>query len=366
MNKLKIITVMLIFIGISINTNAQPSRAAVLPTGKKLIIQSAVHYGRNHSGCWEKPGGGSMATKGDNIRVWDLDNAATKRFTLVKSNEKGWYEIYIGDIKTSRIDVSGGKLRKGDNIQIWEKNGSKAQKFLFYHLGNGRYKIYTKNGKIINLKNQAAANGTNVQIWDDHAGLHNEWFILDASTKKAIKPNGSVITAEVALKGEKIPEGIYYIQSAMSYGRNNNGYMQFPGKTPNWYKAGNLMSIWNKDTNPNKKFHFAKNRNNAYYSITSGEYKYRKLALDCKGGKTDKGTPIQGWYKKNNNPAQQFYLKHLGNGRFKIYHKSGKVVCLKDNKNDNNGNKIHLWDNHNAITTEWYLINARTGKIYIP
>ena len=61
-----------------------------------------------------------------------------------------------------------------------------------------------------------------------------------------------------------------------------------------------------------------------------------------------------------------FYLKHLGKGRFKIFHRSGKVVCLNDNKNDGNGNKVHIWDNHGAISTEWYLINSASGKVYIP
>lgn len=356
-----VITVMIILLGISITTDAQPSRSALLPTGKKLIIQSAVHYGRSNKGCWEKPGGGTMAAKGDNIRVWELDNAPTKRFTLVRSNERGWYEIYIANIPTSRIDVSGNK-----NIGIWERNGGDHQKFLFKHLGNGRYKIYTKNGKIVNLENQGAGNGVNVQVWHDHDGLHNEWYLLDAYTRRPILPMGNEITHEVRLKGVKVPEGIYYIQSAMSYRRNNKGYLQFPGKTPVWYRKGNLMSIWNKDSNPNKKFHFEKKHNSAYYTITSGEHRYRRLALDCKDGKTYNGTRIQGWDISENNPAQQFYLKYIGNGRFKIYHKSGKVVCLKDNKNDNNGNAIHLWNDHNAITTEWYLINSVTGRAFIP
>ncbi|PWH82214.1 hypothetical protein DIT68_14000 [Brumimicrobium oceani] len=196
--------------------------------------------------------------------------------------------------------------------------------------------------------------------------MHNEWYLLDASTKKAIKPTESATTEAAALKGVKVPEGVYYIQSGMSYGRNDNGYLQFPGKNPDWYRKGNLMTIWNKDANPNKKFHFEKGHNSEYYTITSGEHQYRGIAMDCKGGKTDKGTPIHGWETNTNNAAQQFYLEHLGNGRFKIFHKSGKVVCLKDNKHNNNGNPVHLWDNHNAITTEWYLINSSTGKTFIP
>jgi len=349
-NLFTVITVMIMLMGISLTTKAQPSRYAVLPTGKKF-----------NKGCWEKPGGGSMAAKGDNIRVWSLDGAPTKRFTLVRSNERGWYEIYIANIPSSRIDVSGNK-----NIGIWERNGGDHQKFLFKHLGNGRYKIYTKSGKIVNLENEGAGNGVNVQVWHDHEGLHNEWYLLDAITGKAILPIGQATAPEVMLKGVRVPSAIYYIQSAMSFGRNNKGYMQFPGRAPEWYRKGNLMNIWTKDANPNKKFYFEKKRNSAYYTITSGEHRYRGIALDCKGGRTDKGTRLQSWTKSENNSAQQFYLKYLGNGRFKIYHKSGKVVCLKDNKNDNNGNPIHLWNDHSAITTEWYLINAVTGRAYMP
>ncbi len=358
-----IVTVMVMLFGISINTDAQPTRGAKLPTGKKFIIQSAVHYGRSGKGCWEKPGGGSMAGKGENIRIWNIDNAPTKRFTLVQSNESGWYEIYIGDIKTSRIDVSGGKLNKGDNVHIWERNRGKNQKFLFKHLGGGRYKIYTKNGRIINLKNQGAGNGTNVQIWNDHNGLHNEWYLLDNRTRKGILPIATTTTRSSRLVGVKVPEGIYQIQSAMSYGRSNKGYLHFPGS--NWYKQWISMSNWTNNNSPQTMFHFHKYHNNSYYTITAGKRKYRQLAMDCKGGKTSKGTPIHSW-KTHNGTSQQFSLKHLGNGRFKIYHRSGKVVCLKDNKHDNNGNKVHLWNDHNAITTEWYLINIATKQKFVP
>ncbi len=361
-NYFKIITVMIMLMGISIITDAQPTSGAKLPTGKKIIIQSAVHYGRGGGGCWEKPGGGSMAVKGDNIRVWDIDNAATKRFTLVESGGKGWYEIYIGNIKTSRIDVAGGKSANGTNVLIWEKNGKDNQKFLFKYLGYGRYKIYTKTGKIVNLKNYGAANGTNVQIWNDHDGLHNEWYLLDALTQRLIEPTGSTILDIVELKGVKITSDTYYIQSAMSYGRSNNGYLEFPGN--DWNKKGNMMGIWTKDSNPNKLFKFEKPRRSAYYNIRAA--RSNNGVIDCKGGRTDKGTPLQLWEIGDNNQAQQFYLKHLDNGRFKIYHKSGKVICLKDNRHDNNGNKVHLWDDHNAITTNWYLINAGTGKIFVP
>jgi len=170
---------------------------------------------------------------------------------------------------------------------------------------------------------------------------------------------------EVELKGEKVPDGIYYIQSAMSYGKSNKGFLEFPGKNPAWAKNGNAMDVWTKDDNPNKKFYFQKRIKSPYYNILSGEMKYRKFAIDCQGGKTSKGTVLQS-NQENYVVSQLFYLKHLGNGVFKIYNADGKIVALKTNQNNENGNKVHLWDDHNSTTAQWVLINAKTGQKYVP
>ena len=57
--------------------------------------------------------------------------------------------------------------------------------------------------------------------------------------------------------------------------------------------------------------------------------------VDCKGGGKSKGTPLHFW-SKHGGDSQKFYLKKLPNGSYKIYSKSGKVVCLQNNKTDNN------------------------------
>jgi hypothetical protein len=349
------------------STNAQPSMGAVLPTGKKVLIQSAVSFGRNNEGFWEKPGGGALASKGDNIRIWSLDGAETKRFTLLNSSRKGWYEITIGENPNARIDVSGGKFSNGSNIQIWEKNGTESQMFLFKHLGDGRYKIYTKDGKIVNLQTpNSSKNGNNVQLWSDNKDLHSEWYILDAATKKPILPVKNTVTAPAKLHGTAVPNGTYYVQSAMSYKRSNKGFMELPGKESEYYRKGNQLGIYTKDTNPNKLFYIKKNRETGYYKLFCGGKRLgADLAVDLKAGKAVKGTPAHSW-TINTGQGQDFFFKHLGGGRFKICPRTGGVLCLEDNKNDNNGNKVHVWDDHNAISTEWYLINKETGEIFIP
>jgi hypothetical protein len=167
---------------------------------------------------------------------------------------------------------------------------------------------------------------------------------------------------EVALKSVEIPVGTYHFQSVAAK-ELTKGFLEFPGKNPGWAKNGNKMGIWTKSTNPNKRFVFEKKRTNAYYTIVAETN--ANFAMDCKGKTRENGTAIQG-YSKHFGESQQFYLKHLGNGRFKIYHKSGLVVCLKDKNNTSNGNKIHLWSDHNAASTEWYLINANNGQRFIP
>ncbi len=349
------------------NTFAQSFTGSIMPTHKKFLIQSAISYNRNNEGFWERQGGGSSVNKGDNIRIWTLDGAETKRFTLVESSQKGYYEIICGPNTGYRVDVSGGKLsQNGTNIQIYTKNGTESQKFLFRHLGNGKYKIFTKEGLIVNLKTAGSSNnGNNIQIWKDHDAIHNEWYILDAVTKKPIIPEGKNMIGSAPVKGTKMPtENRFYIQSAMNYGRNQTGFLEFAGKDPSWNTTGAIMDVWTKDNNPNKLFRISKTRDAEYYTIHSASS--TNGVMDCKDGKSDKGTPLQLWTISENNHAQQFYFKHLGNGRYKIYHRSGKVVCLKDNKNTNNGNRVHLWDDHNAITTEWYLIDSSTGKLIMP
>ena len=152
--------------------NVQAQTAADMPAGRSFIIQSAQNFGRDAKGCWDLAGSyttESQFIKGKNIQIWQLGSVQPDRiYTLVESSHQGYYEIMVGRHSVARVDVSGGKLKKGDNIQLWDDNNSKAQRFLFKHLGNGRFKIYNANGKIVNLSSKNSNNGNNIHIWDDH------------------------------------------------------------------------------------------------------------------------------------------------------------------------------------------------------
>ena len=170
-----------------------------MPTGKKFYIQSAMNYGKNNGGYWDLPGvyqPSRAINKGANIQVWNLDAHHDRQFTLVKSNVNGYYEIQVGYTTNSRIDIQGRGTGNGTSVKVWDKNGQNNQKFLFHHLGNGRFKIYDRNsGKIICLASRKNTNGTNVHIWNDHNGQSVEWYLIDVKTKKPFIPGPIYITS---------------------------------------------------------------------------------------------------------------------------------------------------------------------------
>lgn len=360
MKKIGLLSMVMLFIGQGLFS--QPSVGSVIPTGKKFYIQSGMNYGRDNGGYWDVPGGPSTITNGLNIQVWNLDNGHDRMYTFIESKEKGFYEIVVGNTENMRVDVAGGNNGNGTNIAAYQSNGSNAQRFLLQHLGNGRLKIYARNGKALCLNNRKSDNGSNVHIWDDHDGVWMEWHLIDAETKTIFVPTQTQ-NVVAAIEGDEVPTGkTFYIQSAMNRGRDDGGFWDLPGTGQGAIKKDAQFQVWKLDVQPDRMVRFGKANNGQYYKIhigTSGN-----MVVDLKGGKTDNGTPAHVW-TAHNGQSQDFYFKHLGQGRFKIYHRSGKILNLKGSKNDN-GTKVHLWNDHNGIFNEWYLIDANTNRPYIP
>ncbi|MDY0280499.1 MAG: RICIN domain-containing protein [Salinivirgaceae bacterium] len=166
----------------------QRSSNVEMPVYKDYWIQSAMSYGSS-SGYWDIPGKSSIIQKGANIQVWNIDHGIDRKYTLRKSSENGFYEIYVGGDTGKRVDVSSGKSANGTNVGVWDRNSGANQRFAFVHLGNGRFKIYDRNGNIICLEGRKNNNGTNVHMWNDHNGSFVEWYLIDPSTNSAYIPN---------------------------------------------------------------------------------------------------------------------------------------------------------------------------------
>lgn len=360
MKRISLIITIILLIGQS--SFSQPNKGSVIPTGKKFHIQSAMNFGRDNGGYWDVPGSPTTITNGLNICVWTLDGGHDRMYSFIDSEEKGFYEIVIGNTENSRVDVAKQATANGTNIGAYLSNGTSAQRFLFHHLGNGRFKIYDRNGRAICLAGRKSNNGTNVNTWEDHDGIWMEWHLIDAETKAPFIPTETQNVVAV-VKGDEVPVGkSFYIQSAMNRGRDDGGFWDLPGTGQGAIKNGAQFQVWKLDIQPDRIIRIAKAKNGQYYKLyvgTSGN-----MVVDIVAGKTDKGIPAHIW-TAHNGQSQDFYFKHLGNGRFKIYHRSGNILNLKGSKNDN-GTKIHLWSDHNGIYNEWYLIDANSNRPYVP
>ena len=337
------------------------SESSVMQTGKKYYIQSAMNYGKNYGGYWDIPGSPLTVPVGSKLAVWDLDGGTDRMYTLVESNVEGFYEMYVSDQSNTRVGVEGYRSENGTKITIKEKSGHASEKFYFIHKGNGKFRIYGWDSKPICLDGRKNANGNGLVIWDDHEGDWMDWYLIDASTKTAFLPAEVQPLNNLPLKGDQVPLGQnFYIQSAMSYGKSNNGYWDLPGN--NKVTIGDKIQIWTLDGGTDRLFRFEKKRYGEYLQIYCGNT--IDGVVDIPEGKTDNGNKATIW-SRNHGAAQDFYLKHLGNGRYKIYHRSGKILCIAGVTNDN-GTAVHLWDDHNGNHLEWYLIDAKTRKAYIP
>jgi hypothetical protein len=161
----------------------------------------------------------------------------------------------------------------------------------------------------------------------------------------------------------EIPTGKkFYIQSAMNYGKNNGGYWDVPGY-PKEIQKGSNIQVYDFDEGHDRTFSMHFRDSDGYYEIKIGNTINSRI--DIQGGETKNGTSVKTWTRNHRN-NQMFLFHHLGNGKFKIFDKnSGKIICLKGRSNAN-GTNVHIWDNHNGPSVEWYLIDANTKKPFTP
>ncbi|MFO7865072.1 MAG: RICIN domain-containing protein [Salinivirgaceae bacterium] len=177
---------------------------------------------------------------------------------------------------------------------------------------------------------------------------------------KAIKPGSNRISNPIAnVVGDAVPTGrVFWIQSGNNVGRNKGGYWDIPGG-PTSYKNGMNIQSWNIDNGPDRKYRIEQIPGDRYYRIfvdNSNHY-----CVDLKSNHSKNGQNIHVW-GKNGSDAQKFYFKKQNNGSYKIFHKSGRLICLAG-RSSNNGSNIHLWDNHDGPWVEWNFIDTRTGRV---
>ncbi len=160
----------------------------------------------------------------------------------------------------------------------------------------------------------------------------------------------------------KMPIGKkFYIQSAINYGMNNGGYWDIPGK-PTTIQRGSNIQVWTLDEGHDRIFTIIESPEKGYYELQVGNT--TNARVDIAGGKREDATNVQVW-DRNGNPAQRFQFRHIENGRFKIFDRNGRALCLAK-RSSANGSNLHIWGDHNGTWMEWYLIDVQTKNAFIP
>lgn len=161
---------------------------------KEFWIQSAMNVGQNPGGCWDVPGKPTAGKNGMDIKCWEIDEGADRRFRIVPAQGyPGYYKIEcaLPGEQVLVLDNQGGETRMqndGNNLHLWSNQNTTSQLFRFEHVGNGRFKIYNYDGFIACLANRSNKDGSNIHIWHDHAGAFTEWCFIDPVTKQPFVP----------------------------------------------------------------------------------------------------------------------------------------------------------------------------------
>ncbi|MFA5518008.1 MAG: hypothetical protein WDA74_02005 [Spirochaetota bacterium] len=156
---------------------------------------------------------------------------------------------------------------------------------------------------------------------------------------------------------------VFVIQSALEAGKSTNGLWDIPG-TPN-KDDGNLrgtnwlhMGLWQREAGDpeDRVFRFRAAQGSAVgrYFISIGRSgNWGVNAIDGTG-------KIEARSR-----SDHFELKHMGNGRWKIYYKSGMIIAPAS-PTAKNGTKLVLLPDQNGPHTEWVFFDTATNQSFIP
>lgn len=329
----------------------------LIPKNEPFFFQSANDYGKRNFGYWDIPGGEENIREKAPLKVWELSEKNRDRKYVIENSEKsGYVKIHIEGV-AAYVDIVNAENKNGAKLQIYKPNNSSAQNFSFMYMGNGRFKIFNENGKMITVNGRSSDNGSEIQMWDNHDGSWSEWYLISAVDYRTIK-----LEDKFAKKGDNM-SGIrtVIIQSAMNYGKNPGGFFDVPGRA--YPKPGDNITMWElSDFDIDRQYNVINSISDfSYYSISiTGN---SNLLLDLANNDPSNGSNI-GLWERNGSAAQNFYFKHLGNGRFKIYNQNGKAVTLSNRTA--NGSNVHIWDDHEGPWMEWYFIDTETNKVFCP
>lgn len=289
-------------------------------------------------------------TSGTNIQMYSTAETDAQKWGLssemTSASERpiadGTYVIKNASNVQTAIDVEGGAEKNGGNIRLYKYNNSSSQRYEFYYVGDGYYRIMTeRSGRALDVRGGSSKAGTNLQQY--------EWKNANAQLWKII-PAGN---------------GNYYIQSKLGTVIDLNKNAAVSGANVQMNKKSNRTTQkWKIEKNEYKPF------SNGIYSFRVASSKDQVLDIQ-NGSKKDGGNL---WlYGGNGSLAQNFEITYVKDGYYKIISRNSGKALQYDPKN--NGNKANVYQQTWSGKDEqlWkfvqaygggYFIKSKTGRVF--
>ena len=318
---------------------------------------------------------------GTNVELFYNNDSNSQKFKLTTiektSLNNGTYIITSDLDNTKNIDVAGARSFNGTNIHFWENNGNNAQKWYIKRLNNGYYTIRSGLNSEFYLSYTKEENNANVELsktateWELEYYKSNKYYIVTKNKKLYLNINNGnnsngtninlltysntkqqvfkFIDTDINQNSNTISDSYYTIETSL----NQNQVIDVSAASK---LNGTNIALWEKNNN-NAQTWYIKHIGNGYYTIVSSMN--IKTSLDLANGNTSNGTNIQLW-KTNNSDAQTWKFVDDQNGYLSIKSKKGNICLTTKNGNYSNGTNIQI-ETCNNSQNQKFKLNRYTG-----
>lgn len=330
----------------------------LIPRDESFYIQSALNYGHDKNGFWDIPGNSPILRERSRLIVTELLQPENDRkYAVRRSTVTGFIKIHIDGI-AGFLDYIGRSDSNGVRLVFNRPSDAGNQDFTLRYTGYGRFKIYNRNGKVVTLENRSSDSGMTLILWDDNDGPWTEWVLISTTSGKPLLLDDLIAERRKKIGEDMTGVGTVYIQSALNYGKNANGFLCLPGNgtmlKESKVQAGDL-----NDTYREYRFNIIQSSSDfAYYNLTPKEA--GNLVLSTEAG-SEALVPDEPDISK----TQNFYFRYRGNGKLKIFSQDGRVLSIKNNPGMQ-GETVQLTEDAEGLKAEWYLIDAERNEVVLP
>lgn len=284
--------------------------------------------------------------------------------------ENGTYTIKAGNNESPAFDVEAGSRNNSANVRLYNSNNTSAQKYEFYYVGNGYYKILAEHSdKSLDVKgasNKAGANvqqynsnGTDAQLWKFIPAGNGKYYIKSkkgtvidlASGKTALKSNIQMNTMSGAGTQQwKIAKASAVLPANGTYSMRSNSSVNLVLNVAGGSAANAANVCLNTYTNAASQKFDIQHIKDGYYKITA---KHSGKVLDADANNYRNGSNVRqnSW---NGTDGQLWKFVKATGGGYHIKSKLGRALDVQAAK-IKSGTNIQMYNSNGTEAQKWAL-----------